>query len=197
MDDPQTFAKLATDAVQLSAAASLIIMLFIYLLGPTLVLGLFGAKYDAALPYLIPLAMLFAIKTLKVGPNVIAIARAETYIPALTNLPRALSLSLAAWLMWGGAGLQTLIVISIASELVCVFIAFALATRRGGGLDRAVIWKPLALVIGVGAVITLASIIYPTSPELRANFNWVQLPAALLGLCAMLAMQSVRRFLKP
>ena len=193
VDKPDEFARRAEDAVQFAAAAGMLILGFIYLFGPFLVIGLFGIKYQDALGYLIPLAVLYAIKTLKVGPNVIAVARARTMLPALTNLPRALSILIAAYLMSRGAGLPTLITIALVSETICVITAYALATRSDIGLRRSDIWLPIgALLVFVGFVV-VDSLAHPMAPAVVANLRWTQLPVLLIGLGAVALLPSVRK----
>ena len=192
LESPADFGRQAREAVEFAAAASILILGFAYLFGPFLVLLLFGAKYAEALPYLLPLAVLYAIKTMKAGPNVIALAQAKTHIPVLTNLPRVVSLGLAALALAYGAGLEVLLIITILAEALCVLIAYVIATRPGGGLTLQTIWRPF-MVLGVAmALAVIDTLMHPPQTEVLENLRWTQIPICLLVLASFAMLPELR-----
>lgn len=196
LEDRAVFDTRAREAVELSAAAGIVILGAIYLLGPVMVLGLFGAKYAQALPYLIPMAALYAIKTMKVGPNVIALAQAKTHLPALTNLPRALSLAIAALAMAAGAGLPTLLAITTSSEMVGVVIAYYFATRPGGGLPLNALLRPFALLTLAMGLVILDTLMHPPQLAILDNFRWTQIPICLVVLASLTTLPALNGWLR-
>lgn len=196
LEDRATFNARAREAVELSTAASVTILGAIYLLGPAMVLGLFGQKYAQALPYLIPMAALYAIKTMKVGPNVIALAQAKTHLPALTNLPRAVSLAIAALAMAGGAGLPVLLTITISSEIVGVVIGYYFATRPGGGLPLGALLRPFALLAFAMTLVVVDTLIHPPQLAILDNFRWTQIPICLVVLASLTTLPALNGWLR-
>ena len=192
LEDRTVFETRAQEAVEYATAAGIVILGFVYLLGPILVLALFGAKYAQALPYLMPLAVLYAIKTMKAGPNVIALAQAKTHIPVLTNLPRAMSLGIAAVAMALGAGLPTLLIITILSEIACVIIAYYIATRADGGLPPGALWRPFGVLALALALSILDTLVHPPQPEIMDNLRWTQIPICLIVLGSLAALPELR-----
>ena len=69
-------------------------------LGPDIVLVLFGDKYSGALTLLIWLAVMQAVRIAKLGISAVALARGETQSPMLANILRVLLLP-AAWIAVG------------------------------------------------------------------------------------------------
>lgn len=195
LENAEAFAKRAADAVEFAAFASIAILATTYLIGTSLVLLLFGVKYQAALAYMIPLAVMYGIKSLKAGPNTIAISRAQTHIPVYTNLPRGISLFISALALWQGAGLPVVIAIAIVAEIICVFIAYFLAMRPNGGLTPASVYRPLCLAAVVMIAVVLDTLAHPPSPILMENFRWTQLLVLFVILLSTAMLPNVRGYI--
>lgn len=111
-------------------------------LGGPLVAWLLGPKYAPLLALLPWLALLHAVRVFKVGPAVVALARARTSNAMWANLCRVISLPLGVWLALQGFGLQAILQSALAGELCGLFVSlFLLKTRIR--LDLRPLYMPL------------------------------------------------------
>lgn len=191
-DDPARFQAISQDTLDYSVCGAILLVGFIYLFGPCMVILLFGEKYSEALPYLVPLAVIYAVRLVKITPNVQAIARAETLLTVYSNLPRGIAIFVAAaWITTIGGGIETILGIALVAEIICLVLSLNLATRKGrNGLPVAKLVLPITLGAVLFAVAALES---GFGQSAACAIRPVQLPIAAAGFAALFLLPAVRR----
>jgi O-antigen/teichoic acid export membrane protein len=180
LQDREAFVSRAISTLQLCFASSIVIAASLTLFGPAAIILLFGQKFEPALAVVVQLAAINALKSLKIGPSTIAIATARTHLPMIANIPRAIGLGIAAYLLSQGGGINDLILVALIGEALGVILAYGLLLRYEG---RDLV-PPTAIyfwmtVICIGLILVYRQSIIPGA-DLLANLNW------LLGLIALL-----------
>lgn len=198
LDDPPAFSRLATEAVEMAMASGMIMLGFIHIVGPVLVVGLFGVKYELALDYLLPLAIVYGLKTLKSGPSVIALAMAKTPLQFYANLPRAAALLVAVLFLSFGASLPVIIVIAFLAEVLCVAIAYGLMFRTSGAAapDRARTRRAFGLFLLVLAAMVLDAVFNPLTSAWSSILSPSKIVLAALTLVALYSLPGVKAFIR-
>ena len=157
-----------------------------------MVLILFGTKYAGALPVLVWLAVMQAVRVAKMGVSVVALARGETRSPMVANIPRVLLLPVAWLALERGAGMETVVGIAILGEAIGLAVAFALLRSWLGVPVRPLIPAVLAWG-GVLALVVADAALRPRQPEVFANFHLFQGVILLAAAAAvLLAMRDLR-----
>lgn len=148
------------DACSLATSAMGIGMI---LLGPAVILVLFGARYASAVDLFVILALACGLRNLRVGPTLIAMARADTVSPLKANLVRVLALPVILGLATAGAELWSIALVHVLAELVASVTLIGLIHRRLGiahaSLVRPVGLAVIALLVGAGAWLALSNIV--------------------------------------
>ena len=193
-DDTAAFAALARIPLQSGLVIGLAVATGFAILGPDLVLVVFGAKFAGALPVLTWLALMQAVRIAKSGVSVVALARGETRISLLANIPRVAMLPLAWIAVTQGMGVLAVVWIAILGEIVGLAVAQALVRRRlAVPLGGMVV--PLALWASALGLVAVDAWMFPPQPEPFASFHWFQV-ALVLAVCgAVLGMGDLRRWL--
>lgn len=124
----------ATVAAHLSVAVALAVLGA--LVGPTVVHLLLGADYAALTALIAPLAAVQALRIVKVGPAIVALARGNTRVSLLGNIPRVLSFGIGWAQVAAGSGIEVLILWALAGEAVGSALSFALAFPQAGSEAR-------------------------------------------------------------
>ena len=190
--DPAAFDALARVVVQTGLVVGLAVAVGFSIFGVDLVLIMFGTKYTAALPVLVWLAVMQAVRVAKVGVSVVALARGETRSPMVANIPRVLLLPVAWLALERGAGMETVVGIAIVGEAIGLAVAFVLLRSW---LDVPV--RPLIpAIVAWGSVLALVvadTALRPRQPEVFANFHLFQGVILLAAAAAVfLAMRDLR-----
>lgn len=128
-EDFQRLGRAALQAAMLNGA--LVVVLAVPFGAPFVALVL-GAQYADLGLFLVPLAVLHALRVWKSGAAVVALARGQTGNAMAANLPRVAALPIAWVLLQGGGTLLQLVWLGTAAEAVGVCIALALVRGRGG-----------------------------------------------------------------
>ena len=188
------FEPRAEQALEFAVAGAIALVAVIYVLGAPAVLILFGADYAPTVDYLIPLAVLYAFKTAKLAPNVLAIARAETMLPVYSNLPRLVGLALAGLILWlEGGGIELVLLMGILGEFCSLALALWLGTRPARGLALSAVVRPLAFLVLILAAVVAETLWHPAGAVWHENLRVHQIGVVLLMAAATLALPSVRR----
>ena len=124
-----TYARLTTIVCDTNIAGGLLFIVGTALLASPLILFVLGDKYAPLLPYILPLAVLQAVRVFKNGPSVAALARARTGLAMLANLPRILSIGLVWIVLLKGGGLLPVVWIGIVGELAGAVVIYIFLAR--------------------------------------------------------------------
>lgn len=183
--DMHTFAVTAQQSMQIVSLAALGFALITLLVGGALQTLLLGMKYEALLPLLIWFSAVQALRVMKAGPAIVALALGQTTNPMIANIVRAISLPLAWIVAVQGGSLMDLLMIALASEGLGLAISIGLLLRRAS--------LPFGRVLGqqalIAALIILAGVwswYHPTGAEVASWPVWIG--CALVLLLALAAM---------
>jgi O-antigen/teichoic acid export membrane protein len=190
-DDPAAFDALARVVVQTGLVVGLAVAIGFSILGADMVLILFGTKYVGALPVLVWLAIMQAVRVAKMGVSVVALARGETRSPMVANIPRVLLLPLAWLALERGAGMEAVVAIAILGEALGLAAAFALLRSWLGVPVRPLIPAVLAWG-GVLALVVADTALRPRAPEIFANFHAFQGVILVAAAAVLLTMRDLR-----
>ena len=155
--------RLAAAILQVSLINGAAMIAGVMLIGIPLMSLVLGAKYAALLPLLPLFAAMHAMRAFKAAPAVIALARGNSGNAMIGNAPRIAALPISWLAVNGGAGVETVLWIGLASETLGWALA-QLMLRRGGArlpLDR-LRW-PVILAL---AQVALALFGFGFAPEL-------------------------------
>lgn len=134
----------ATIAAHLSVAVALAVLGAA--LGPWVVHVLLGAEYAALTALIAPLAAVQALRIVKVGPAIVALARGNTAVSLWGNLPRVLAFGIGWAQVAGGAGVEVLILWALVGEALGSALSFALAFPGHAGVEARRALPALALL---------------------------------------------------
>jgi hypothetical protein len=133
-----------------------------------------------------------AVRVMKAGPAIVALAVGQTSNAVAANLVRVLTLPLAWIVVLQGGGLVTLLWIALAGEALGLMVSIWLMLRRTA-LPRGRIWGQQATVMAVMGAIGTWALVLPPDVGLAAWPVWV---ASAVGLMAVLWLmpETRRRF---
>ncbi len=175
-DDPVALRKIYDATI---SALMLLMVLFVAgtaLLGTPVLTLLFGHKYEPAGVYLLPLAVMQAIRVARAGPAIAGMACAETRNPLYSNIVRALSIPVALLVAHQTGNIFWMIVSGIAGEVIAAIFAAWLARKRIG--------LPSGhLLITLGSALVLMGAI--TGVSMMQMPYWFLLPATALFIFAI------------
>ena len=124
------FAVEAQKTLQTISLSALLFVLIVLLIGAPVVHMLLGVKYAALLPLLIWLALGQALRVMKAGPAIVALALGQTSNAMVANLVRVMGLPLAWVVVAKGGDLLDILLISIAAEGLGLWVSLALMLSR-------------------------------------------------------------------
>jgi O-antigen/teichoic acid export membrane protein len=135
-NDTAAFARLSLLTVEATLLATIIYALLFSLIAPSLLVLLYGQKYEEAAQLVVLLAVLQAFRLAKAGPATIAISQAQTKIPLIANLVRVLALPIAWFAATAGWGTYGVIIIAILGEILGFAVSLFLISRQTAGQVR-------------------------------------------------------------
>ena len=159
--------------------------LVLALVGPPLLVLLFGAKYAPTLSLFVWLVLSQGVRLARTAPAIVAIARAETANPMWSNLVRVAVLPLLFVALGMGASLMAVAWLALAGELAALGVAFWLLRRRLG-LPLAGLGLPVGGALGLFGLIGLDAALHPPAAGLAAHLHAGH--ALLLGAGALYAL---------
>lgn len=124
------FVVTAQQTLQTIALSALLFVLLVLLAGGPIVNMLLGVKYIALLPLLIWLALGQALRVMKAGPAIVALALGQTSNAMAANLVRVMGLPLAWIVVAKGGDLLDILLISLAAEGLGLWVSLALMLSR-------------------------------------------------------------------
>ena len=126
------FQNLAVVIFQIHILFAGIFTLAVVVLGPWLITGLLGTKYEPLVSILVWLAILQALRIFKGGPSTVALARGQTENAVVANVIRIVLLPIAWWAVSNTDDLMPLIFLGILGEFLGATVAFGLVRWRLG-----------------------------------------------------------------
>jgi len=192
-DTHERFESLHRVTLQACALAGISISTLIALVGPVVLVFLYGDKYQPALTVLVLLGVMHGVRVLRQGPSIVAMAKARTTNPLISNVVRLTALPIAWAAVKMGASLPDVVVIGIMGEIASQVVALILLRR--------VIGLPVETCIGVYliamtcmALIAFAAYTATPSHELFGGFTVPNLLSLVCIGFALWATGSFRRW---
>lgn len=190
-NDPARFGELGLVALELTLLLGLWMAVGLALVGPFLLVGLFGERYAPGLEVLVLLGIGQAVRVARTGPNSIAMASGRTAALLWTGLVRALALPAAYAVLQMGYGVSGVAIVGMIFEALAYVLGLWLVGRQQKiPLLRAV--PALAVFCAAAALVLVDLVLAPPTATLLDNFHGLQLALVLLALLAPLAMPQLR-----
>lgn len=146
------FQHLSIVTMQISLLNGGILITLIVLAGEWLVKIALGPTYAELIPYLIPLAIMQALRVAKAGGAVVALSSGHTANAMQANGLRVATMPLAWWAVVSGGGIETVIAIATVGELAGYILSLVLVRRRPGVALQAMVRPMLAYGVLISAV---------------------------------------------
>lgn len=194
-DADSRFQPLARTTIEANFFNGALLLIGIILVGEPFVQIVLGEKYQALLPLMTWLALLQAIRVLKAGGAVVALARAQTSNAMISNMFRVLSLPISWWVAVTTGDLLLVIWIAILSELLGLAASLYLVRTRAG-----VILRPLVPLFGATTALMIVATLFAAQPDvawLNGLPRWPLAAICLVLFGVMIAtMQASKGYLK-
>lgn len=188
--DDSAFRRIYPVTVQAALLAGVALAIAFAIAGPAILLGLYGARYEAAVPVLVGLAAMQGLRVGKAGFSIVALAKADTCNPLIANMLRALLLPAAWWAASAGGGVQAVIGFGIVGEGLALSAALLLLRRRYG-LTLDGVGLPVVASIGILLMTCLVPYLWrgeisaDLKPEPEAWLALAMLPVLLWSMRAL------------
>jgi O-antigen/teichoic acid export membrane protein len=182
----------AVQCLQIIALASLTFTFATLLVGGPVVTALLGAKYAALLPLLIWFAVGQALRVMKAGPSIVALAMGRSKNAMAANLVRVASLPVAYMVAVQGGSLLDIIWIAIIGEGLGLVVSVALMLRCTDLPAKRIIVQQgfvAAMILAAGA----AALIFPPDAGFARWPVWIGAGLGL-GLAVALMPETWRHF---
>jgi O-antigen/teichoic acid export membrane protein len=187
-DDRQRLTQRYVLSVQLFAVASGLVAAVFVLLGPLLILLLFGGKYAGAADVLGALAIMQAVRLFRIPPTVAAMARGDTRNSMIANIARLGGLPLALLAAAVHAPVPWVAVAGVIGEALGFAAAIIrLKRRQAERLQPALV--PVLAASGGAALTTLIVVLGHPSNVVRSLLS---VAAVIAGAAFLLAMRESR-----
>lgn len=135
--DDAGFTRMATVTVQANLLGAVILCLAVQLFGEMLVLTALGPHYAPAVPLLVLINIVQALRGARGCTAQVALARAKTGNALAGNVPRALSIPISWYALTQGGGMATVLGIAAVAEMAGFGIGlWLMRTRTGVGLRQ-------------------------------------------------------------
>jgi O-antigen/teichoic acid export membrane protein len=146
---PEDFSLRYVQVVQLCLAIGLLTAAGFSVLGPELLIVLFGNPYREGTEVVILLGLTQGIRIAKAGQFVTAVALARTKDPLISNLARGVSLLVAVALVMAGYSPVMIAVSGLLGEILAYAVAICLLSKQlmtpiSGQLPQILVWILLA-----------------------------------------------------
>lgn len=175
--EPARFQRRAIMASQLPLLFGAALVLGTVLLGESFVALVLGEHFAPLVPLLAPLAVIQAIRVLKIGPSTVALARAQTANAMIANSIRALLIPLGWYLAHMSNDIMPLIYCAVVGEAAGAVVAYLLVSARAG-----VNLRPMAVPLAIFALMMICA--FASAEPTLAAFH---LPA-FIGMTACFAL---------
>lgn len=193
-DDARSFNWLGVAAIEGGFAIGLLLLLGTVLIGGPVVHILLGAKYEAMLPILVPMAVMQAVRVAKSGASTVALAKGLSGNSAMANLFRILSLPISWYAVLHSGSVLTVLWIATAAEVLGFIVSLRLASKRTG-LQVAPLLVPAVLFAMACVASVIDAQMLPQQNDLFANLHWTRWVVAAITVGALVSMTSLRGYL--
>lgn len=189
------FQRMADVTMESSLVIGLALVLGTSLLGGPLVHLLTGPKYISILAFLVPMAVMQAVRVAKTGSALIALAVGKSGNAMIGNSVRVASLPISWWVAVKTGDILAIIWVATVAEVLGYVLAMVLAARRAK-VSLAALNLPTALAT-LACGLALADALWtPPQPGLRAHLHWGLLAVALAGVASFATMTGLRHYLR-
>ncbi len=130
VDNPKGFQTLAEATIEGGMVIGVLLILGTSLLGGPIIHILLGAKYEGLLPFLVQLGIMQGVRIAKTGPSIIALSRGRNGLSIWANIPRALALPVAWFVVLRTGDIESVIGVGITAELLGLLIALWTTRKR-------------------------------------------------------------------
>lgn len=193
-DDLRSFNWLGVAAIEGGLAIGLMLLLGTVLIGGPVVHLLLGAKYEAMLPILMPMAVMQAVRVAKSGAATVALAKGRSGNSAMANLFRILSLPISWYAVVHSGSVFTVLWIATAAEVLGFVVSLRLASKRTG-LQTGPLLIPAALFALACMASAVDGHLLPQQHGFLANLHWTRWVAAAVVVAALASMTGLRGYL--
>ena len=193
LDNPREFQRLSDLSVECFLVIGLLLILGSSLVGGPLVHLLAGKTYLPILSFLVPMAVMQAIRVAKTGSAVVALSIGKTGNAIIGNLPRVASLPISYWIALNGGTVLEIIWVALAAEVVG-FAAALWVAIKGTNLTLGRLVQPMALSALTCVLATLDALRTPPLPGPIENLHPGLLLVTAAGLAALLSMTELRAY---
>jgi O-antigen/teichoic acid export membrane protein len=190
-DDHERFRTLGHASLEAGLLLGACLAAGIAVLGPAILILLFGLKYEPALTVLAGLGILQGVRVARTAATPISLSQAKTVHPMVENIVRVMFLGLAFILAARGGGVTAVVMAGIAGETLALVCAIVLMHLRiglpvSGHLGALVMFGLVIVGTGLGT-----QVFVPTTDILSGFHPWqLTLPLGLAGI--ILAARSLR-----
>jgi O-antigen/teichoic acid export membrane protein len=185
-DDGVEFRRLYLVTVQAALVSRLAIALGFAILGPSLLLVLYGEKYGSAVSVLAWLAIAQGLRIARAGPTIVAISKGNTVNPLLSNMARVLMLPVAWVAVSFGASIQMLVALAMIGEALALALSLLLLRRRVGLALRDL---RIAFATSLGALVLIGMQPYARTTEFALTrpepIDFAAVLAVILAGCSL------------
>jgi O-antigen/teichoic acid export membrane protein len=194
-DDDRAFGFLYPVVIQGVLLVSILLLGVLAILGPSLLIALYGPRYEAALPFVVLLGAMQTLRLARAGPTIVALSRAETTNPLSANLVRVAALPVALLVVWQGGGVTSLVVTGILGEGLALLAAMLLLRFRLSLVLNVVMTSMMAAVVVIGLVVVDA-LVWSPGPDLIANVHGFQAIVVVTALYMLWSMRPLRSWMR-
>ncbi len=193
-EDARSFNWLGVAAIEGGLAIGLLLLLGTVLVGGPLVHLLLGAKYEAMLAILMPMAVMQAVRVAKTGASTVALARGRSGNSAVANIFRVLSLPVSWYAVTHTGSVFAVLWIGTAAEALGYAVSLRLAAQRTGLSLRPVILPSVVFALACAAALAEAHLL-PPQTGLLANLHWTRWAAAAVIVAGLASLTGLRGYL--
>lgn len=190
--DAARFSGMATAVLEIVLLASLLFAVGTVLLGRPVVYLLLGEKYLPLLPYIGLFAIAQALRMLKIGPAIAALATGHTGNAMIGNLPRLVSLPLVWWLAATTGDVFSILLLMILAEGTGCLLALLVLARQ---VPLARPELALCYLLAAPCLAAAAWVSFhgtdPAAPAAPGAVLWLMLGLSMVP--SLLAMRSLRQ----
>ncbi|MEQ8850310.1 MAG: oligosaccharide flippase family protein [Phycisphaerales bacterium] len=166
-DDRDAFARAHASSVVAHALLAAAVGIALIASGSAIVETLYGARYAPAGGLLGWLAVMQAVRLMRVSPTVACVARADTISPMIANVCRAAVLPAAVGVAAAGLGLVWIIVVGVAGETLAL-VVLGFRARRKHGIDVVPTFAATAVLLAVFGIVMSGTAVLGPVPGVAA-----------------------------
>ncbi|MDH5452294.1 MAG: oligosaccharide flippase family protein [Paracoccaceae bacterium] len=189
----EKFQFLSVVALESSLLIGVLLVLCVALFGAPVIALLVGPKYFGVLSFLVPMAVLQAVRGAKTGSAIVALSVGRSGNSVVANLFRVLSLPVS-WLVAIRTGdVLAIIWIACAAEVLGYLTAVGLAAMRTGISIRQIVVPSLLSALACLVAVADAHY-YEPQPDFASDLHWAKWLVILTCLAAIASMRGLQRY---